>query len=591
MTAPKQRIVAALFSLVVLLVGASLHAQTDSDGRQTALLMGVEAYKHAPPLRFIHRDVDQLAEVLRSRAMNGFLDVALVTERSHTITKDTVLINLDILLKNAEPSDRLIVYFSGHGFRGKDGQLYLAPIDCNPQAPEETGVPIQAVRDSLAKCKAGFMLLVLDTCHAGAERATVPAQEIGEPFRELPNLVTIASSKGSQPSQLWKEKEHSLFSYWLCQALAGHADANGDSAIDIDELYNYVHDNVTKTSKRIGREQTPVRIVRTGTSGVPIVLRLRPQTLDGIIDEVAQQVAWSVEENKLNRMAVFEFTEDGALGKVLGAQFGVLGRYCAGRLQERLLTLGAGNFRVADQDRVEKALQEQKFSVDDLARDDALKTLSEKVGGLGAISLGTFQNRVGRDLGLRCRLVSLESGDVLSFAGGRAKLNESEWAMLGGSGWIPKPQPAPRFRPEPQKQKEQDDVVKKLEEQKSHPLRDPRLPLRLRVMVGGKERQGVFERDATTGREDYVVSLARGEVYSLWAENRTGEDRLPASSGGRSEHLAGKNRGKGTANFGGGPPCQHQQGARVGVGSESARETAANRVGHQRICHGNGRTR
>ncbi len=497
-------------------------AQDTDDSRQMVLLIGVQNYKLAPPLKFIDRDIDQMAEVLRTRAIHNYNLISACTELNLSVDKNSMLARLNELANSARPQDRLVIYFSGHGFRGKDGQLYLAPIDCDPQKPEATGVPIQTVRERLAATKAGFTLLILDACHAGEEGGAVSAKDLGEPFRELPNAVTIASSKGSQPSLIWAEKEQSLFSYWLCQALKGHADTNGDSSIDIDELYNYVHDQVTKTSKRMGREQTPVRIVRSGTAGVPVVLRLKPQSLDSIIDDIAQQIAWSVEDNKLSRMAVFEFTEDGALGKVLGAQYGLLGRYCAARLQEKLLKLGDGTFRVADQERVERALQEQKFSVDDLARDDALKAVSEKVGGLAAISLGMFQNRIGRDLGLRCRLVGLETGDVLSFSGGRAKLNDSEWAMLGGSAYMPRPLPPPGYGPEGE-EKRKDDVVKMLDQQTTHPLRDPQLPLRLKVMVASKERQGVFERNAATGREEYVVGLKPGEVYSLWVENRTGQ--------------------------------------------------------------------
>lgn len=522
-----------LTALIVALTASSVWAQGPKpyQGRDRALLIGIENYDNAPDLQYIHNDVFALRRAIGERfAGNAFNvgELKSIVDGKNFITPKGAFLQATIasFLSDAKPEDRLLLYFSGHGFRSQDGQLYLAGVDFDIKDPEKTGVSMQWLRGKLAASKAGSTLLVLDACHAGTEQESVAAAELGEPLRETPNVITLASSTGEQPSQLWKEKEQSLFTYWLCQALKGHADADGNAMIDVDELYKYVHANVTRTAKRrLGREQTPVRIVRTGTQGVPNVLTLKPRSLDEIIDDVAQELAWSAEENEMNRMAVFEFTEDTALGKVLGAKYGVLGRYCATRLQERLLELGAGNFRVADQDRVQSALKEQEFSVDDLGSEDALQKLSDKVGGLAAVSLGTFQNRVGRDLGLRCRLVGLKTGDVVSMAGGRAKLNESEWAMLGGSGYVSderrrQRQSSASYSSDTERQ---DAEVREFDEQTVHPLRDPRFPFRVRVMVNGKERVGVFQRNESTGKEDYVVSFSRGEVYQLWVYNTTGK--------------------------------------------------------------------
>jgi uncharacterized caspase-like protein len=113
-------------------------------------------------------------------------------------------------------------------------------------------VPVKWLREQLAACPARLKLLVLDACHAGAEEdeATgVSAADLGEPFRDLAGVVTLASSKPEEKSIVWQDQEQSLFSYWLVQALQGNADDDGDGKVDIDELNKYVHREVSLTAK------------------------------------------------------------------------------------------------------------------------------------------------------------------------------------------------------------------------------------------------------------------------------------------------------------------------------------------------------
>ena len=121
--------------------------------------------------------------------------------------------------------------------------------------------------------KAGFKLLVIDACHAGSEKGEddktskrqAAAKDLGEAFRDLEGVVTLASSTADQKSLIWEDKQQSLFSFWLNQGLKGHADADNDGNVDIDELYKYVFRQVTHSAKlHFPRPQTPVRIVRPG---------------------------------------------------------------------------------------------------------------------------------------------------------------------------------------------------------------------------------------------------------------------------------------------------------------------------------------
>ena len=498
-----------------------------SQGRTWALLIGVERYHRANPLRFTLSDVRELAKTLRIRGgvqpeqMLELVDDA-PNPRFQPL-RASLMAELPEFLAKPGPEDRLIVYFSGHGFRDAQGRLFLAPLDCDPANPAATGIAVEWLREQLAACRAGFKLLVLDACHAGSEkgeddRPGVAAKDLGEPFRDLAGVVTLASSTADQKSQLWEDKQQSLFSYWLNQGLKGHADDDGNGAIDIDELNKYVYRCVTRTAKaRFPRPQTPVRIVRSGTPGVPEVVRLRPQGLRQVLNDMAEQLANELEERRLGKVGVLEFTSIAGLDELLGANFGLLGRWCAEELERRLIDQGEGKFSVIDRRRLQTALAGQKFEVKDLGSAEALKQLSGRVGGMPALAQGTLRGRTGRVVTLQCKLVQTDNDELAGSVGGTALLNESEWAMLGNSVAV-RPEDRMPDLPEPGRPPKPpaDQLISRLDQRTKgpSPLLDPSFPSPLHFTINGQERQFVFRGN------ECLLPVKAGEVYRIEVENK-----------------------------------------------------------------------
>ncbi len=524
----------ATLALVVGLVAASsLRGQeiapSPPQSISWALLIGVEKYRRATPLRYTVNDVKQLAATLRDRGgyprgrMLELTDES--TEESRRPLKEHILAELPRFLARPGPADRLVVYFTGHGFHDASGKLYLAPLDCDPANPAATGIPVEWFRNQLAACKAGFKLLILDACHAGSEKgdddaSAVAAKDLAEPFRGLEGVVTLASSTAKEKSQIWDDKQQSLFSYWLVQGLKGHADSDGDGAVDIDELNKYVYRRVTHTAEvRFGRSQTPVRIVRTGTPGAPEVVRLRPQGLPTVLADLAEQLALALEEKRLGKVGVLEFTSESAAGELLGAEFGLLGRWCADELERRLIDLGEGKFTVADRQRLLAALAAQRFEVRDLGSPQALQRLSESTGGMPVLAKGTLRGRAGRMVNLQCKLIQTGSDDIAGSAGGLAQLTESDWAMLGHSAAL---NPGDRMPPPPDPDRPlrpvADQVVARLDDRSRdpHPLLKSGFPFPVRVKIGGKERAGIARGN------DWLIPVRAGETYEITVENLSG---------------------------------------------------------------------
>lgn len=511
-------------------------SEATNTARSWAVLIGVEKYHRVPNLVYTINDVRQLATTLRTR--DGFSEECLLemvddaTNPRFQPFKANIEAELSAWLQRPSPEDTVLVYFSGHGFRDAAGKMFLGPIDCNPEDLSKTGIAVEWFRAQIAGCKAKFKLLVLDSCHAGSEKGegdsqSVVATDLGAPFKDLEGVVTLASSTAKQKSQIWEAKRQSLFSYWLNQGLRGNADENSDGLVDIDELYKYVYRNVTRTAKaHHPLPQTPVRIVRSGTPDVPAVGHLQPLTLRQVLSDMAEQLADTLEERKSQKVGVLEFTNDTKLGELLGADFGLLGRYCAGELERLLIDLGEGKFSVVDQRRLQTILREQGFKLADLGSSVALAQLSQKAGGMPIIALGTLRNRAGRLVNVQCKLIRTDSDELAGYTGGAASLNESEWGMLGRSvsmsprDYPSEPKTATTGQRPPPVQTQQ--VIQRMDQkaQGPHPLKDPKFAFPVRLMIGGKERKGVFRGN------DYFVPVRKGEVYEIWAENRSGSTVL-----------------------------------------------------------------
>ena len=54
------------------------------------------------------------------------------------------------------------------------------------------------------------------------------------------------------------ELGHGIFTYYLTEGLRGAADLNRDGIVSLQELYEYVEQQVTRKSRAIGGNQHPV---------------------------------------------------------------------------------------------------------------------------------------------------------------------------------------------------------------------------------------------------------------------------------------------------------------------------------------------
>jgi uncharacterized caspase-like protein len=205
-------------------------------------------------------DATDFAAVLRAGEIGGFDSVtALVNE-----TAENVRTAIEAFFADKGPNDLLLLYFSGHGIRDDQGQLYLAVKDTQTNRLRSKAIPAAFITESMDHSRSRRQVLILDCCHSGAfaqgakaavgvSAGTGPAFE-GTGFGRVVLTASDSTQYAWEGERIVGEAQNSVFTKFLVEGLqTGAADADRDGQITIDELYDYVFERVRAATPK----QTP----------------------------------------------------------------------------------------------------------------------------------------------------------------------------------------------------------------------------------------------------------------------------------------------------------------------------------------------
>ncbi len=166
-----------------------------------------------------------------------------------------------------EKTSSVFIYYVGHGAPDLEtNEAYFVPVDANPRDLKSNGYRLQTFYDNLAKIPARKMTVVLDACFSGNSEKGLLFKDISpalvkvkKEFRGPANAVLITSAAVDQVSTWYREKKHSLFTYYFLKGLQGEADADRNGRITVGEMDASLKERVPCMARRLtGTEQQPV---------------------------------------------------------------------------------------------------------------------------------------------------------------------------------------------------------------------------------------------------------------------------------------------------------------------------------------------
>jgi uncharacterized caspase-like protein len=207
------------------------------------------------------RDAEEFAQVLRDAELAAFDDVQILLNEGEGKTRRSIA----RFFAERKPADLLLLYFSGHGVRNDQGQLFLAANDTEIAILEATGIPAEFVTYTMNNSRSQRQLLILDCCNSGAfahgsksvsavgKSMGIASAFEGSGFGRVVLTATDATQYAWEGDKVIGDTQKSVFTHFLIEGLKGEADRNGDGRIHVDELYDYAYEQVVHRTPK----QTP----------------------------------------------------------------------------------------------------------------------------------------------------------------------------------------------------------------------------------------------------------------------------------------------------------------------------------------------
>jgi uncharacterized caspase-like protein len=235
-----------------------------------ALLVGVDYANHSNPelrLKFASKDASNIETWLNSQKGRMFSDVQVRNPPSGSFKE--IIDGLSWLHSGSGPNTLTILFLSGHGVV-KNDLFYFLPNNFNSESLESTAISRDQILNAI-KLRKGDMLLLLDTCHAGASvvdglgggvsavNTTLLTNQVDV---EANKLTVLASAKGSQKSferEDWGRGGNGAFTAAFLEGVNGAA--MKDDSVEIERLHIYIKDRVRELT---GKLQEPTMALPAG---------------------------------------------------------------------------------------------------------------------------------------------------------------------------------------------------------------------------------------------------------------------------------------------------------------------------------------
>ena len=216
-----------------------------------ALVVGINDYQFAPPLTYACNDAEGVKKALIEKL--NFNEDKICLLLNEQATRVSIMERFLALAKRAEPNDRILFFFAGHGHteqgnRGETG--FLFPVDGTAENLA-TLIRWDDLTRNADLISAKHMLFIMDACYGGLAVARyVPPGSM----RFLKDMVLTAGKADEVVADSGGPREgHSIFTGHLLEAFDGAA-SNQAGVLTAGGVMAYVYDRVANDQNS---QQTP----------------------------------------------------------------------------------------------------------------------------------------------------------------------------------------------------------------------------------------------------------------------------------------------------------------------------------------------
>ncbi|MGB7379007.1 MAG: EAL domain-containing protein [Rivularia sp. (in: cyanobacteria)] len=226
--------------------------------KKLALLIGVSEYEYElNPLPGALKDVDAIQRVLQHPDMGDFSPNNIKVLKNPQIPN--MGMEIEKIFSNCQKHDLVLLYFSGHGIKDDNGNLYLASSQTckhpNGQLITSSTVAANFVHNIMDKSPSERQVIILDCCFSGAFARGMTVKNDGDV--DIKNQLggegraVLTSSTSTQYSFEEQASNHSVYTRYLVEGIEnGRADLDGDGVISVDELHEYTRTKMQEVAPK-----------------------------------------------------------------------------------------------------------------------------------------------------------------------------------------------------------------------------------------------------------------------------------------------------------------------------------------------------
>ncbi|MBW4569031.1 MAG: GUN4 domain-containing protein [Tolypothrix carrinoi HA7290-LM1] len=276
-----------------------------------ALLIGISEYQSKPlkPLPGVVKDIEAMQRVLQDSKTGGFDEVKLLTNPDSDAMRSEIE---QLFMEKCQTDDIVLLYFSGHGYRDEDGNLFFVShnTQINPQGGLRIGTAVDAKfihERYMGRSKSKRQVLILDCCFSGAFAEGMSAKEAvvvsikNEIEAQLggEGRAVLTSSTAAQVS--FEDAGGGVYTRYLVEGIEkGAADSDNDGVITIDELHEYAKRKAQESKPAMKPEIYAVQEgykIRLANAPLSSELGYRKE-----VEECVKNGAFSVENNSFSNL-------------------------------------------------------------------------------------------------------------------------------------------------------------------------------------------------------------------------------------------------------------------------------------------------
>ena len=228
-------------------------ATSKVDTKKWLFVIAVENYDEADAVTYAKNSAEDFVKVAQKRlGISERNTYSLIDDKA---TSGSIKDRLDMMLKNVKDGDSVYFYYSGHGIPNpNDGEAYILPKDkIVDYVTREKEFMVRNIYKQLSDSKASKVIAFMDSCFSGntdgiSNIKGVAATRVKTKKVEFDKdkMVVLTAGTANQFSNMYKEKGHRLFSYFLTKAMIERPN------LDVDSIYKSISVDVKDESFKMG---------------------------------------------------------------------------------------------------------------------------------------------------------------------------------------------------------------------------------------------------------------------------------------------------------------------------------------------------